>query len=473
MLNAYLIRFKVKSHALPLLMLLLAAAMGQAATLIQQPFAATYPDTVSYTLMADGILASPRGLINPFRLPGYPLFLATMFRVSGGGHLGSVVVAQVGICLLAVFECYLLAFRLSHRRWIACLIASAVGSNLFIVSWERTILTEALSWWSLITLFLCYERFIRRPSMAWGVVVALAGLVASIIRPFNLFIPVLVLLLALLRAWRSHEVQRHWKRVGVAVALLCVGLASYAGLNAGLNGFFGLTDEANVEALAKVLEYHMQDLPVPPQYAAIQMDVHTYALQGNIDPWYFGNSAYVTKRYYANHWSYPGGYAEYIILHHPVTFLLDSIPDLEQTWLGPATFYVPNNTWPVWVSSLAILSRVELASYVLLPVLLLVLCWWVWRHPQDSEHFLLLVLGMMVAGAICLAAMGNYSDFYRVRSPVDWAMILLGGVVLAEVLNFVARRTRRRSLVMPPEHADLAGITTSHLQATRRPPLRS
>lgn len=168
MIKEYLIRLKLNPHTRPLLIILVAVAIGQTVALIQNPLVSTTVDSTTYIQMAHDILAAPRGLVNPFRTPGYPLFLATLFQLVGVDHLGKVVGAQAFLAILAVFECYLLAFRLTHRQWLACLAASAIGINLYIVSWERTIMTEALSWWSLITLFLCYERFIHHPRLRWG-----------------------------------------------------------------------------------------------------------------------------------------------------------------------------------------------------------------------------------------------------------------------------------------------------------------
>jgi glycosyltransferase involved in cell wall biosynthesis/putative flippase GtrA len=475
LMREYLIRLKMtlpklKPHAVPLTILLLAAALGQAATLMQHPLVATFPDSASYLEVAHGcqqvpgsgalpafcptpgILASPMNLIQPFRTPGYPLFLALVFTVAGN-HLARVVAAQAVISLLAVLECYVLAFRLSHRRWVACLVASAIGVNLYLLSWERTILSEALSWWSLITLFLCYERFIRRPGLRWGVIVAVVGFAAIMIRPFNIFIPFLLLLMALLRAWRLREFRVYWKSIGVSAALLGVCVLSYMGLNASFNGLFGLSYDPNATLLGKVMEYHLYTLPVPPQYAAIQADVQTYMKSGPPEPWYFGDDFYPTKNYYADNMSYAGDYARYLILHHPGTYLIDSLPYLNYTWLAPARLYPVYNVNSRWVKALLDLSAIELDSYLFLPLLLIVLGVWVWRRPQHIERFLMLVLALMIVGGIALAAMGNYAEYYRVRSPVDWAMVLLAGIVFANVLAYVAQRESQPAAISEVQKA--------------------
>lgn len=71
----------------------------------------------------------------------------------------------------------------------------------------------------------------------------------------------------------------------------------------------------------------------------------------------------------------------------------------------------------------------------------------------------------MVVGAMCLAALANNSEFYRIRSPVDWAMILLGGMGLADLLASVTRRVRHQSPVRSTQQAGLAAPPTNHQQA--------
>lgn len=454
------IQSKLRPHAKSFLLLFFAAALGQIATLVQQPLAEISFDSASYLQVAHGCIqvsgtsvlkAScpspgafflPLNLIQPFRLPGYPLFLATVLAVIGN-RLSGVVFAQALISLLAVLECYVLAFRLSHRQYVACLVASAIGINLYILSWERNIASEALSWWALITLFLCYERFMRCPRLAWGIIVGVVSLAAIMIRPFNIFIPFLLLVMALLRAWRSGEYRFYWKGAGISAVLLGVCLLSYMGLNASVNGFFGLTDDPNATLLGKVMEYHMYTLPVPTEYAAIQADIQTYMKSGPPEPWYFGDKFYSTKNYYADNMSYMGRYARYVIIHHPVTYLIDSIHDLAYTWLAPVRYFPIESYKPRWVAALLDLSKLELDSYWLLPIFLIVLAVWVWRCPQNIERFLMFVLALMVVGAIVLAAMGNYAENYRIRSPVDWAMILLAGILASKALTFVAQRARQ------------------------------
>ena len=200
------------------------------------------------------------------------------------------------------------------------------------------------------------------------------------IHPFNLFFPFFLLLMAVIKALRTHMLRWQWKSICVSALLLCVCLISYTGLNARFNGFFGLTNETNATLFGKVLEYHMQDLPVPAQYASIQADAHASVMAGKILPWDF-IERYPTKPYDANGWDSIGSFAWYLILHNPGTYLIDSTHDLLQTWLEPATLYAaydlspvsfyPHDIGNIWVNKLLDLSTFELDLYLLLPLLLI------------------------------------------------------------------------------------------------------
>src|SRR5262249_11313084 len=95
---------------------------------------------------------------------------------------------------------------------------------------------------------------------------------------------------------------------------------------------------------------------------------------------------------------------------------------------------------PFWVNGLLLLSSLQEGAYTFLPILLLGLGFWLWRHPRDADAFLLLMLLVMVVGSILLAALGNYAEFYRMRVPMDWAMIAAAGIVLLNLFAAIARK---------------------------------
>jgi hypothetical protein len=63
----------------------------------------------------------------------------------------------------------------------------------------------------------------------------------------------------------------------------------------------------------------------------------------------------------------------------------------------------------------------------------------------------MLCMGVAAVGAIFTGAFGNYSEFYRTRFPIDWAMIALTCIWLVKMASYSIRRiARRRPATMVP-----------------------
>lgn len=465
---------RLRQHAVPLLIVLAATTIGQIAALMQQPLSSVNPDTHSYVGAAKVIVRSPSlwgklgHLVQPLRTPGLPALLAIVAQVSGQPNDTLVVMIQAAFAVATIFECYVLVARISQRRWVACIAASLIALNLYILSWERAIYTELLSYWSIVTVLLVFERFARRPRLSTAALLALISFVSVMIRPFNVFLlPLLMVVLALRFAW-LRELKRHWRPLVLSSTLFFGGVLGYMSANASANGFFSLSWGSNVNLVGKVMEYGMQGDYVDPQYRSTQADIeHFVAAYPSYppNPW----DLPLDKYSWANGYAPAGKYAENLILHNLGLFAVDSIPDIFKTWTAEPVMYqafgaAPNGKFiknpnavpgisayhlfrvgdfwgglvttryePVWVNMLLIISTIEQQSYILLPLLFLWLGLWVRRHPKDVDSFILFVLLLVVVGGILFAAMGTYGEFYRIRFPVDWAMIVATVMILARM----------------------------------------
>ncbi|HEX6122878.1 MAG TPA: glycosyltransferase family 2 protein, partial [Ktedonobacterales bacterium] len=491
--------------------------VGQVATLTQFPRAYIYADTKGYAVAAAHFAHSITHL-DAFRTPGYPLLLGFVEAVTGQHLTGATVCgrtyiphygALLPVCqnsfrwmlpvqalllLAATLTCYGLVYHLTRRRAAACVAAVLICANLYIVSWERTILTELLSFWSIVTVFYCFERFVRRPGLAWGIPLTIMLIVSPLIRPFNVYLPVLLLGLLLLRAIWLRRLRASWKPVALAGALVAVCLLGYMQLNAVQNGFFGLSWDHNVTTMGKVMEYRMQGLPVDARYAGVQADVQEYMATVPAtslpNPWrimtYYPHD---TGTYFTP----AGDYAQNLIKRNFVTFAIHSLPDLLKAWLPPLEFYatygvdtqgnfqadpqgIPGITafpvyrWgpvaassvPFWVTGLMVLSTIAQYLYVLLPLLLVLLAWRLWRRREDDATFIELAMLLTVVAGLFFAALGNYDEFYRIRFPVDWAFFAVLAIVAVDLL------TRRRATIPttsgtgPSGGAAIARATPSH-----------
>lgn len=472
------IGISLRPHAVSLAVVALAVIIGQAATLSQHQLAyTTYSDTLSYFQAAQAIAKSPIHLLAPIRTPAFPLLLLIVLSVMGWTHFNAIVHAQMVLLVVAIFESYALVFHLTRRRVVAVIIASLLATNLYVLSWERVLLSELLAIVAIITTCFFFERFLRRPNHVMTVGLTAALILTVMTRPNYVYLPALLLIAALGWSLWTKRLAEFKRPLLASGALLVVVIGGYMAGHALGYGGFGLTTVSNQTLLGKILEYHMQDENTDPRYAQLRQDLDSYIASGQWDPWgvYW---AHPKRGYDAHYFAIYGPYSTSIILSHPVEYTLKSLPDIYAVWRAQAILYpdygtapdgslplaahaVPGITGypyfasetstemiaptyePVWVTGLLALSTVELASYLLLPILLLVLALVVWRGPRRVERFALLVIAAVIATNIILTGFVEYTEFYRIRCPVDPLMILVAGVVLYEALTRVPRLLRR------------------------------
>ena len=296
------------------------------------------------------------------------------------------------------------------------------------------------------------------------------------IRPFNEFIPVTLLGLVMLRALITRDVTRYWKSVVLAMVVTYGLTLGYIQLNARINGVSDLSWVTNVNLFGKVLEYHMQGDPVPPQYHQIQAATIAYAATGQTDPFAMVMSYHLTTEDIEGEagttYAAFGDYARYIITHNLGEYLFRSIPDLYQVWLTypndlypvygynghnalPQSAYnwalqgvtayptrqglIPLDANPPWTDGWLILSWAEELSFGLLPVSLLGVLIWLWLDRKSTEAFLLLALGAIGLVTIGLTALAASQEFQRLRSPAEWAVYTVNMTVALVAIQAVRR----------------------------------
>src|SRR5262249_61835321 len=116
----------------------------------------------------------------PPRAPGSPPSLPLPSQLPGGGASPPaltcrstppsatcaalflpVVLAQALLGVVALLGVYLLVFRLTARRLFACLVASYLSINLYVLAWVRGVLSETLSATGVVLVFLGFGRSVR------------------------------------------------------------------------------------------------------------------------------------------------------------------------------------------------------------------------------------------------------------------------------------------------------------------------
>ncbi len=417
----------LRTHGLPLLIVALATLLSLLALLSVHPSIPNSPDSKEYLTLARKIIATGQ-VVDPKRTPGYPMFLALIFTLFPDQNLYAVVAFQIALFTVAAFEVYLLSYRLTKRPWIACVIASVVALNVYMLDWAYSIRDEAFSYWLTVTLFLVVERLSRRVSpVACAAFVALSAL-AIMARPAFLFLPAMVGLALLARAVGMRWARRELAALGLALALVYCLVGAYVEFNGAVNGYFGISYVSDANLFGKVVRYRMLSQSVPPQFQTIQRDAQEFAAQGGDLAWTFADKyGYTRDNYRAL-----GVYARYVIFHDPAHYAIDSARDAVQVWLAPPGVDARGaNTASFTLAR--VVARAELLTYLALPLVALWLAWRLWRGGwRDPALLVTTLLTLMAASTIVLTAVAAYSEFYRLRAPSDWAWLVALALALAD-----------------------------------------
>jgi 4-amino-4-deoxy-L-arabinose transferase-like glycosyltransferase len=167
------------------------------------------------------------GLIVPslIRLPGYPLFLGSIFAVFGAGNFTAVLAAQVGIDLLG---CWLIASfvreQVSQRAGTIAMFLAALCP--FTASYSTIALTECLSVFAVSLALWSTGRMLRaqaegRRDRGALLFASAAMALAMLLRPDGALVGAAVVAAIVWYAWRQGRLL-----AGIKTALLCGVLAA-------------------------------------------------------------------------------------------------------------------------------------------------------------------------------------------------------------------------------------------------------
>ncbi len=170
--------------------------------------------------------ATPAGRPEFLRTPGYPLFVAAVYRVFGQ-HDTAVLLVQVLLSALTVFLAYLLAARIWSVP-IGLLAALFTALEPLQNSTSATLLTESLSALLLTLLAVIGFSAFRRepPRLGSWVSLGLVLAVATLVRPVTYYLPLFVGVLVLIRAARRR---REWWDLAKVTAAFVLPLVVLVG----------------------------------------------------------------------------------------------------------------------------------------------------------------------------------------------------------------------------------------------------
>lgn len=174
------------------------------------------------------------GVIDPtlIRLPGYPLFLALVFRIFGWGNINAVLSVQIGFDLLG---CWLIASYVrdgvSRRAGTIALVLAALCP--FTAAYSTMALTECLSVFGMSLAMWACGRLLRaqaegRRDFGALVWVSTAMAMAMLLRPDGALVGAAVTGAILWYGWRQGRVMPALKAALLCGVLAVVPLAPWA-----------------------------------------------------------------------------------------------------------------------------------------------------------------------------------------------------------------------------------------------------
>ena len=220
-----------------------------------------------------------------------------------------------------------------------------------------------------------------------------------------------------------------------------LSLAVLVCANVKQHNFRGITVVSSVNAFGKALECVPLDDPVEPRFELLRNRVRTYcSTHPARDPWLFMLDF---PEYNRDCYALVGSFGRSALITHRRQYLACFLTDLLVLLQAEPYFGAPFNVpIPDWVERLRLLSVAELKLSRLIPLMLLALAWSIRRCPSGAESPRLrlgLILSAWALATDLTAAALGYGDYYRVRSPFDWVMILLAVWAVTALLRRVTQ----------------------------------
>lgn len=404
-------------------------------------------DTWSYLYVVDRFQQHGQ-LVNFWRLPGYPLFIMTIYSLLGEGNLGAVSLVQAMLFVLAALEMYILCVLVFRRSWIAFIIGLLVGLNIPLLSYMKPVMSEPLALWLLVSLALASVYFLSTLQARRLWLVTLCMVLLAFTRPEWIFLPLpLFAYLLLVALWRGRA-RGLLLHALAAIFLVYALLGGYVYINATQNHFSGLTSIEDINALGKVMQYNMQDEALP-QYAHISRIIDKYIYEGIKDPYV------VLIREPSISVPQFGAFARSTIERHPLEFLVKSVPVFfssltvyyEEAQIAPHSHFTRYLTWvddvfrPLYQLNICFPFCAEIWLVLLF-----------WERTRKLRLFQMMGGVVLIAlyglVSLTLGAYRNY-DFMRILSVFDPLVIMImWGTFLGGALLFVQSRPDMRAWLL-------------------------
>lgn len=413
-----------------LLWVALAIALSIRLLYIHQTTLTVYtPDSAGYYDSGKATILQPyfTTVFNPYRTPLYPLFIQTIYGISGvllsnpdtqqflsGARAVSAVQTLFGLLGLLIFHALLKDFRVSDRWRIFGVLF--VGLDIMIFTNERVMLTETLTIVLLLITTWIGIRTVNTPTSANFFLLFILSAVLFLLRPVYVLFPIPIACCAL---W-IHRTRHVLILSLLGITLFLLIPLSYRAVNLYTQNYNGINRTVDINILGRILfkNISIESATGMPYYHEIVAYRKTsgpidnpYIFLSTLDPNIYQNTKRMnelqqfTFRIVTANFS---GYFLSVVRDIPSALTAIQPPDV---LLIPATAAIMNSFFRALVLFYQGVQYVFLSFLVLMPLQIIHTI----RQPT-RQNGMLLALGTITAYQISMTLFFGFGEFGRLLS---------------------------------------------------------
>lgn len=238
---------RIASREWPLILLIFAALIIEVGV-YRDSSPNVFPDSGGYKALAEQLLSGhPNIDLFTFRTPGYPAFVALIYKLTGSRSWQPVIAAQFMCGILIPLLIYMMMFVATGCRGIAALAGAGFLLDRFSLGMQLVPLTEFIGGFLAIASIAAYIASVRRKRYWTAPLVGLLFFLCLIVRPsFQLLFPAVAIGgLVIEMIYRERRAQ--WRHALLWYAIICIvaqiGIWSWSYVIYRQTGVFGLSHQ--------------------------------------------------------------------------------------------------------------------------------------------------------------------------------------------------------------------------------------
>ena len=401
----------------------------------------TPPDSGGYFHRAQLLLNSPslQTIIGYARTPIFPLILGIPFMINGqlkadfqNPALSTTIMTFLrlqnltGIIATVIF--YIVLTQLKFKSWIALGITLIFGTNLLIIPWEWTVLTESWSviWtvFFLLILTMYYKKFTVFRCAFLTIVMLIGIFLRPAFLPFGLVLPLIMILF-------EKTMQKRIATICIFVAVV-FSVLLYTICNGIFYHTYVFQSVSAINVIGRVLNKQL-----PLESAAntiIGKHIIVYRNSGNpLDPFYFMWIEFPGEEDSPKLATDMQQFSTAILLASPISILQSVIKDMPQI-IGTVSIDIAISSQS-GTQLLFFIQAIDLfilaGSIICSPFLLLHLL----IQRRDKKHIMIICLGITTTLIFIPTFFYSYEDYPRFLLPYTPIYLLLFGTFIEEIVN--------------------------------------